>query len=93
MYCPSRVSPKGKFVKQISGNRTSGRNVPGICINSKIRDILIKGFMHIVIPIITSHQPNMGTKVLGSQTSKQYFLLIPEQDLIQVALGFQTKYI
>ena len=33
--------------------------------NNKIKDILIKGFMHIVIPIMTSHQPNMGTKVFG----------------------------
>ena len=65
MYWPSRVSPNGKFVKQISGNNISGRKVPGIWINSKIIDILIIGFIHIVIPIMTSHQPSMGTKVFG----------------------------
>lgn len=65
MYCPSKVNPNGKLVKQISGNKMRGKKVPGIWIKSKNMDTRIKGFIHIVIPMITSHQPNIGTKVFG----------------------------
>ena len=42
IYWPSSVSPKGKLVKHTSGNRTNGKNVPGICINNKIIDKIEK---------------------------------------------------
>ena len=32
MYCPSKLSPKGTSVKQISGSRTNRRKVPGIMV-------------------------------------------------------------
>ena len=65
IYCPSRVKPKGKFVKQTSGNKTRGRKVPGICTNNRNIDTRMSGLMHIVMPMITSQIPKMGTKVLG----------------------------
>ena len=43
MYCPSKVNPNGKLVKQTSGNRTKGRKVPGIWTNNKKIETLIKG--------------------------------------------------
>ena len=64
------MSPKGKLVKQTSGNRTNGRKVPGIWIKSKIIETLINGLMIIVMPITTSHIPKIGTNVLGF--SNQY---------------------
>ena len=72
MYCPSSVNPNGKLVKQTSGRRIKGKKVPGICKNNKNIETLINGFIHIVIPITTSHIPNIGTNVLGS--SNQYIV-------------------
>ena len=66
IYWPSTVNPNGKLVKHTSGKSISGKNVPGICINKSSIENLINGFMHIVTPIITSHQPKIGTKSAGS---------------------------
>ena len=65
IYWPSNVNPNGKVVKHTSGKSIKGKNVPGICMNRRIIEILINGFIHIVNPINTSHQPNIGTKSDG----------------------------
>jgi hypothetical protein len=52
-------------VKEISGNRISGRSVPGICKNSKKSDILIRGRKSRKAPMATSHHPRIGTKSSG----------------------------
>jgi hypothetical protein len=44
----------------ISGNKTNGKNVPGICKNKSIKAYFTVGLKIIKMPIVTSHQPRIG---------------------------------
>ena len=65
MYWPSKVRPKGKLVKQTSGNKMRGKNVPGICSANKKRPTRIKGLYSMHNPIATSQYPRIGMNIFG----------------------------
>ncbi len=66
MYCPSNVRPNGTWVKQISGNSISGKNVPGTWRNRRKIAPRMTGLKSRQTPMDTSHQPRMGIKISGS---------------------------
>jgi len=65
MYCPSIVSPKGKWVKTSSGVTKMGSAVPGIC--KKSSSSVVRMNMPVIkpMPIAISHTASSGRNHAG----------------------------
>ncbi|CAB4649183.1 unannotated protein [freshwater metagenome] len=87
MYWPSRVRPHGMTVKQTSGNKTSGRKVPGIWTAKRNMATRVNWGMRKVMPMATSHQPMAGTTISGVH---QYTVFASSSAAGESPRGFST---
>ncbi len=64
IYCPSKESTNGKWTKHTSGNKKSGKKVPGICRKNKTIPIIKNFLVKNNTPISTSQNPKKLEKFL-----------------------------